>query len=93
MTAIERFKELLKTATPEARLLVNTLIEVGPHDFWDAIVINRDTPQAAEPVSEECELKTGMHVGLQTPPLYAWPKDKRFHHGDRVRVTKIEEPK
>ena len=103
MTALERFKDLLRTATPEARELARASVDVwclhwlrdrdGNYVYPDVLNpmdLIRDATQAEAPVSEKCELKTGMHVGMQPPPLYAWPKDKRFHHGDRVLVVKIE---
>lgn len=84
MNALEKFKKLLETATPAARELVNALIEVRPGDFWDAIVINRDTPPAKEPVSYESQVRP------LASQLVIWAECE-LKPGDRVRVTKIEE--
>lgn len=101
---MKTFEDYLPTMTAREREIATCVLkrilqceyELGLYCIDEAQKMEelmRSTPPANEPVSEECELKTGMHVGTQRPPLYAWPKGKRFNHGDRVRVVKIEEMK
>lgn len=103
---MKTFAEYLPTMTAREREIVEAFAEsYGAYcavykanlqrfsKLQDPLSVLRATPPAKEPVSEECDLKTGMHVGTQRPPLYAWPKDKGFKPGDRVRVVKIEEMK
>jgi len=91
MTALERFKELLKTATPEARELVEAYVQaVLAWDLRDETNPKRlliETPQAAEPVSAQgsVSLIQGLYPHVALP--------RTFKLGDRVRITKIEEAK
>jgi hypothetical protein len=94
MTALERFKELLKTATPEARELVEAFHYAN--ETWFHTSRNypspaeqiKDTPQAAAPVSVEriIEIADGDLYILVTEDKM--PKD--WNHGDRVLIAKIE---
>jgi hypothetical protein len=97
MNALDRFKELLKTATPEAKELVevfNSATEEwhecdNPQCDWP-IEQMRFTPQAAAPVSVEAEVVAFSFGDELVVKFTAGIHPEWAKTGDLVRITKIE---